>query len=143
MTREDLHGSGYSNDFLGKAQRYDHEHRNGQAGFVKIKWFASIMVLPGEQEYIPQTGIEHVEEAHLIRAQNLHASQGGSLVISMLSTQPCVPEFNPWDPCIRKGVVACICNSIVGVAELGKSQWHGTSQPSYLVSSRFSETSSQ
>lgn len=140
MTREDLHDSGYSNDFLGKAQRYDHEHRNEQAGFVKIKWFSSIMVLPGEQEYIPQTGIEHVEEAHLIRAQNLHARQGE---ISMFSTQPCVPEFNPWSPCTRSGMVARICNSIVGVAESGRSQWHGTSQPSCLVSSRSSETSSQ
>lgn len=93
------------------------------------------MVLPGEQKHIPQTGIEHMEEAHLIGAQNLHASQGGSLVNSLLSTQPCVPEFNPWSPCPRSGVVARICNSITGVAELGRSQWHG--------SSRFSETSSQ
>lgn len=76
-----------------------------------------------------------MEEAHLIGAQNLHASQGGSLVNILLSTQPCVPEFNPWSPCPRSGVVARICNSITGVAELGRSHWHG--------SSRVSETSSQ
>lgn len=36
MTRKDLPDSGYSNDFLGRAQRNDHEHRNGRMDLVKL-----------------------------------------------------------------------------------------------------------